>query len=42
MDMTAFTLCQENHMPIVVFDMNTPGNLNQIIQGADIGTVVKD
>lgn len=42
MDLTAFTLCQENHMPIVVFDMNTPGNLNQIIQGADIGTIVKD
>lgn len=31
MDMTAFTLCQENNMPIVVFDMNTPGNLLRII-----------
>jgi uridylate kinase len=42
MDMTAFTLCQENQMPIVVFDMNTPGNLLRIIQGEKIGTVVKD
>jgi uridylate kinase len=42
MDMTAFTLCMENELPIIVFDMNAPGNLNQIIQGADIGTVVKD
>lgn len=42
MDMTAFTLCQENKMPIVVFDMNTPGNLLRIIQGDNIGTLVKD
>lgn len=42
MDMTAFTLCQENKMPIVVFDMNTPGNLLRIIQGEEIGTVVRD
>ena len=42
MDMTAFTLCQENKMPIVVFDMNTTGNLLRIIQGEGIGTVVKD
>lgn len=40
MDMTAFTLCEENKMPIVVFDMNTPGNLMKIIQGEAIGTVV--
>jgi uridylate kinase len=40
MDMTAFTLCEENKMPIVVFDMNTPGNLMKIIQGELIGTVV--
>ncbi|MBL7755065.1 MAG: UMP kinase [Bacteroidota bacterium] len=40
MDMTAFTLCQENKMPIVVFDMNTPGNLGRLIQGEPIGTVV--
>jgi uridylate kinase len=42
MDMTAFTLCQENKMPIVVFDMNTPGNLLRIIQGEMIGTVVEN
>lgn len=40
MDMTAFTLCQENKLPIVVFDMNKPGNLNRIIQGKNIGTLV--
>ncbi len=40
MDMTAFTLCQENKMPIVVFDMNTPGNLLKVIHGENIGTVV--
>jgi uridylate kinase len=40
MDMTAFTLCQENKMPIVVFDMNTPGNLLKIVSGEHIGTVV--
>jgi uridylate kinase len=42
MDMTAFTLCQENKMPIIVFDMNTAGNLLRIISGESIGTVVKD
>lgn len=40
MDMTAFTLCQENNLPIVVFDMNTPGNLLKIAGGQNIGTVV--
>jgi uridylate kinase len=42
MDMTAFTLCQENKMPIVVFDMNTPGNLKKVIMGdvKEVGTVV--
>jgi uridylate kinase len=40
MDMTAFTLCQENNLPIVVFDMNTPGNLKKIACGENIGTVV--
>jgi uridylate kinase len=40
MDMTAFTLCQENDLPIVVFDMNTPGNLLKIASGENIGTVV--
>ena len=41
MDMTAFTLCQENNIPIIVFDMNTPGNLMKVAQGEKIGTLVK-
>lgn len=41
MDMTAFTLCQENDLPIIVFDMNTAGNLLQVVQGKQIGTLVK-
>lgn len=40
MDMTAFTLCQENNLPIIVFDMNTPGTLLQVVQGMDVGTFV--
>lgn len=40
MDMTAFTLCMENNLPIIVFDMNSPGNLFNIIQGKAIGTLV--
>ena len=40
MDMTAFTLCKENNLPIIVFDMNTPGNLNKVILGETIGTLV--
>lgn len=40
MDSTAFTMCRENNMPIVVFDMNKPGNLMKIIQGTDLGTIV--
>ena len=40
MDMTAFTLCKENNKPIIVFDMNTPGNLKKVIQGDKIGTLV--
>jgi uridylate kinase len=42
MDMTAFTLCQENNLPIIVFDMNTPGNLLKVLQGENIGTIVQD
>ena len=42
MDLTAFTLCQENHLPIIVFDMNQKGNLKRIIEGEKIGTLVKD
>ncbi len=40
MDTTAFTLSQENELPIVVFDMNTQGNLLKIVAGENIGTVV--
>jgi uridylate kinase len=40
MDMTAFTLCQENNLPIVVFDMNKPGNLEKLIEGENIGTLI--
>ncbi len=40
MDLTAITLCQENRLPIHVFDMNVPGNLKRLIQGEGIGTVV--
>ncbi len=40
MDMTAFTLCQENDLPIVVFDINEPGNLLRIIEGENIGSLV--
>jgi uridylate kinase len=40
MDMTAFTLCKENGLPIIVFDMNKNGNLSKIIDGEDIGTLV--
>lgn len=41
MDMTAFTLCQENNLPIIVFDMNKPGNLSRLANGEPIGTIVK-
>ncbi|GAA0874537.1 UMP kinase [Wandonia haliotis] len=41
MDMTAFTLCKENDLPIIVFDMNAKGNLKRIIKGDQVGTLVK-
>jgi uridylate kinase len=41
MDMTAFTLCKENNLPIIVFDMNKNGNLKRLISGEKIGTLVK-
>ncbi len=41
MDMTAITLCQENNLPIIVFDMNKPGNFKRLAQGEPIGTLVK-
>jgi len=40
MDMTAFALSQENNLPIVVFDMNTKGNLERVVSGENIGTIV--
>jgi len=40
MDMTAFTLCKENQLPIIVFDINKSGNLAKIVQGESIGTIV--
>ena len=40
MDMTAFTLCNENNLPIIVFDMDTPGNLNKLLTGDKVGTLV--
>ena len=41
MDMTAFTLCNENKLPIIIFDMNKPGNLKKIMQGEQVGTLVE-
>src|SRR6187200_2731392 len=40
MDMTAFTLCMENDLPIIVFDMNKPGNLLNLMKGEEVGTLV--
>jgi uridylate kinase len=40
MDMTAFTLCKENSLPIIVFDMNLEGNLKRLINGEKVGTIV--
>ncbi len=41
MDLTAFTLCSENNLPIIVFDMNTEGNLWRVVKGEGIGTLIK-
>ena len=41
MDMTAFTLCKENKIPIIVFDMNKPGNLKKVVVGEEVGTLVE-
>jgi uridylate kinase len=41
MDLTAFTLCQENNLPIIVFDMNKTGNLLDVVAGKNVGTLVK-
>jgi uridylate kinase len=42
MDLTAFTLCKENDLPIIVFDMDTPGNLVKLIEGEEVGTIVRN
>ena len=42
MDMTAFTLSQENHLPIIVFDMNKKGNLAKVVAGEAVGTIVNE
>jgi len=41
MDMTAFTLCKENKLPIIVFNMNKDSNLEKLVNGEKIGTLVK-
>ena len=40
MDPTAFTMCRENNMPIIVFDMNITGNLMKVVKGSEIGTLI--
>jgi uridylate kinase len=42
MDLTAFTLCEENKKPIWIFDMNVPGNLKKLLMGEKIGTIVEN
>jgi uridylate kinase len=42
MDSTAFTMCRENNMPVIVFDMNKQGNLNRLVDGEKIGTLVSN
>ncbi|MBK7556494.1 MAG: UMP kinase [Flavobacteriales bacterium] len=41
MDLTAFTLCNENKLPIIIFDMNKPGNLGRLMKGEQVGTLVE-
>jgi len=41
MDLTAFTLCRENNLPIIVFDMNTNGNLLKVVSGDKVGTLIE-
>ena len=42
MDMTAFTLCKENNLPVIVFDINGQNNLTNILKGEKVGTLVKN
>jgi uridylate kinase len=41
MDATAISLCMDNHLPIIVFNLRTPGNLRRVIMGEPVGTIVK-
>ena len=42
MDTTAISLCMDNHLPIIVYDLKRKGNLRRIVQGEHIGTLVKE
>jgi len=42
MDSTAFTMCRDNNMPVIVFDMNKSGNLKKLVEGEKIGTLVSN
>jgi len=42
MDLTAFTMCRENNVPILVFDINVPGNLKRVIEGEKVGTIIRN
>ena len=42
MDLTAISLCQENSLPIIVFNMDKDDNLLKLVQGKDVGTIVSD
>ena len=41
MDMTSFTMCKENNMPVIVFDMNREGELNRVLRGEEVGTIIR-
>ncbi len=42
LDQTAFTMCKENNLPIIVFDMNKKGNLKALLSGEKVGTLIKN
>jgi uridylate kinase len=42
MDLTAVSLCQENNLPMIVFNMDLPDNLYKLVKGENVGTVIKD
>jgi uridylate kinase len=42
MDLTAFTMCRENNIPIIVFDMNKEGNLRKVLEGEQVGTIIQN